>query len=184
MSGPRWACWRTSRLRRVFDPVDRVLLPCRHRHRDPRRGPAGTAAGRSTTSLPTAPCAARRPRRPANDQDRWVRRGLLHVGVRRCATSSGSQANRTRGPSSRASAQTAETAVEFDLRRCVRPETASVPDLVGALAAHAARLRAEGALPRRARSRAARGPWVDQLTVRSRNRRFANTIAHDPDSTA
>ncbi|MFT4201954.1 uroporphyrinogen-III synthase [Gordonia sp. (in: high G+C Gram-positive bacteria)] len=43
--------------------------------------------------------------------------------------------------------KTAETAVEFGLRVDVRPETASIPDLVEALAAHAARLRAEGALP-------------------------------------
>ncbi|MFW0788638.1 uroporphyrinogen-III synthase [Gordonia sp. CPCC 205333] len=43
--------------------------------------------------------------------------------------------------------KTAETATEFGLRVDVRPETASVPDLVEALAAHAARLRAEGALP-------------------------------------
>ena len=43
--------------------------------------------------------------------------------------------------------KTAETAVEFGLRVDVRPETASVADLVEALAAHAARLRAEGALP-------------------------------------
>ena len=40
--------------------------------------------------------------------------------------------------------KTAETAVEFGLRVDVRPETASVADLVEALAAHAARLRARG----------------------------------------
>jgi uroporphyrinogen III methyltransferase/synthase len=43
--------------------------------------------------------------------------------------------------------KTAETAVEFGLRVDVQPETASVEDLVEALAEHAARLRAEGALP-------------------------------------
>ncbi|MFT4086805.1 MAG: bifunctional uroporphyrinogen-III C-methyltransferase/uroporphyrinogen-III synthase [Gordonia sp. (in: high G+C Gram-positive bacteria)] len=43
--------------------------------------------------------------------------------------------------------KTAETAVEFGLRVDVRPETASIPDLVDALASHAATLRAEGALP-------------------------------------
>ncbi len=43
--------------------------------------------------------------------------------------------------------KTAETAVEFGLRVDVQPETASVPDLVEALAEHATRLRAEGALP-------------------------------------
>jgi uroporphyrinogen III methyltransferase/synthase len=43
--------------------------------------------------------------------------------------------------------KTAETATEFGLRVDVQPETASIPDLVDALAAHAARLRAEGALP-------------------------------------
>ncbi|MFM9378425.1 uroporphyrinogen-III synthase [Gordonia sp. VNK21] len=43
--------------------------------------------------------------------------------------------------------KTAETAVEFGLRVDVRPENASVIELVDALAAHAAALRAEGALP-------------------------------------
>ncbi|WP_299576340.1 bifunctional uroporphyrinogen-III C-methyltransferase/uroporphyrinogen-III synthase [uncultured Williamsia sp.] len=43
--------------------------------------------------------------------------------------------------------KTAETATEFGLRVDVQPENASVPDLVDALAEHAARLRAEGALP-------------------------------------
>ncbi|MGH3437956.1 MAG: uroporphyrinogen-III synthase [Sciscionella sp.] len=43
--------------------------------------------------------------------------------------------------------KTAETAKEFGLRVDVQPEVAAVPDLVDALAAHAARLRAEGALP-------------------------------------
>ncbi|MBD0020669.1 bifunctional uroporphyrinogen-III C-methyltransferase/uroporphyrinogen-III synthase [Gordonia pseudamarae] len=43
--------------------------------------------------------------------------------------------------------KTAETATEFGLRVDVQPETASIPDLVDALAEHAARLRAEGALP-------------------------------------
>ncbi len=43
--------------------------------------------------------------------------------------------------------KTAETAVEFGLRVDVQPESASIPDLVDALAAHASALRAEGALP-------------------------------------
>ncbi|MBV9315285.1 MAG: bifunctional uroporphyrinogen-III C-methyltransferase/uroporphyrinogen-III synthase [Pseudonocardia sp.] len=43
--------------------------------------------------------------------------------------------------------KTAETAREFGLRVDVQPELAQVPALVDALAAHAARLRAEGALP-------------------------------------
>jgi uroporphyrinogen III methyltransferase/synthase len=43
--------------------------------------------------------------------------------------------------------QTAETAREFGLRVDVQPDEARVPALVDALAAHAARLRAEGALP-------------------------------------
>ena len=37
--------------------------------------------------------------------------------------------------------------MEFGLRVDVRPEVAEVPSLVEALAAHAARLRAEGTLP-------------------------------------
>jgi uroporphyrinogen III methyltransferase/synthase len=51
--------------------------------------------------------------------------------------------------------QTAETAREFGLRVDVQPEQARVPALVDALAAHAARLRAEGALPppRKAKAR-------------------------------
>ena len=43
--------------------------------------------------------------------------------------------------------KTAETAAEFGLRVDVQPETAAVAPLVEALAEHAARLRAEGALP-------------------------------------
>lgn len=43
--------------------------------------------------------------------------------------------------------KTAETAVEFGLRVDVKPEIAEVPALVEALAAHADKLRAEGALP-------------------------------------
>ena len=43
--------------------------------------------------------------------------------------------------------KTAETAVEFGLRVDVQPETAAIGPLVDALAEHAARLRAEGALP-------------------------------------
>jgi uroporphyrinogen III methyltransferase/synthase len=43
--------------------------------------------------------------------------------------------------------KTAETAAEFGLRVDVQPETAAVGPLVDALAQHAARLRAEGALP-------------------------------------
>jgi len=51
--------------------------------------------------------------------------------------------------------KTAETAREFGLRVDVQPEVASVPSLVDALASHAARLRAEGALPppRKAKAR-------------------------------
>ena len=54
--------------------------------------------------------------------------------------------------------QTAETAVEFGLRVDVQPEVAQVPALVDALAEHAARLRAEGALPppRKAKGRGRR----------------------------
>jgi uroporphyrinogen III methyltransferase / synthase len=43
--------------------------------------------------------------------------------------------------------KTAETAAEFGLRVDVQPETAAIGSLVDALAEHAARLRAEGALP-------------------------------------
>ena len=43
--------------------------------------------------------------------------------------------------------KTAETAAEFGLRVDVRPEVAAIAPLVDALAEHAARLRAEGALP-------------------------------------
>ena len=50
--------------------------------------------------------------------------------------------------------KTAETAVEFGLRVDVRPETAEVPALVEALAAHAAQLRADGNLPPPRKSKA------------------------------
>ncbi|GAB2641832.1 bifunctional uroporphyrinogen-III C-methyltransferase/uroporphyrinogen-III synthase [Gordonia jinhuaensis] len=43
--------------------------------------------------------------------------------------------------------KTAETAIEFGLRVDVQPESASICELVDALAEHAARLRAEGTLP-------------------------------------
>jgi uroporphyrinogen III methyltransferase/synthase len=43
--------------------------------------------------------------------------------------------------------KTAETAAEFGLRADVQPDTAAIGPLVDALAEHAARLRAEGALP-------------------------------------
>jgi uroporphyrinogen III methyltransferase/synthase len=43
--------------------------------------------------------------------------------------------------------KTAETAAEFGLRVDVQPETAAIGPLIEALAEHAARLRAEGALP-------------------------------------
>jgi uroporphyrinogen III methyltransferase/synthase len=49
--------------------------------------------------------------------------------------------------------KTAETAAEFGLRVDVQPETAAVGPLIEALAEHAARLRAEGALPPRRKSR-------------------------------
>ncbi|GAA5155439.1 bifunctional uroporphyrinogen-III C-methyltransferase/uroporphyrinogen-III synthase [Pseudonocardia eucalypti] len=51
--------------------------------------------------------------------------------------------------------KTAETAREFGLRVDVQPDISQVPSLVDALAAHAARLRAEGALPppRKAKAR-------------------------------
>src|SRR3989440_153461 len=52
--------------------------------------------------------------------------------------------------------QTAETAREFGLRVDVQPEDANVPALVDALAQHAARLRAEGALPPPRKSKRAR----------------------------
>ena len=50
---------------------------------------------------------------------------------------------------------TAATAQEFGLRVDVQPDEARVPALVDALAAHAAKLRAEGALPppRKAKAR-------------------------------
>jgi uroporphyrinogen III methyltransferase/synthase len=91
----------------VLDPVDRVLLPAgRHRHRDPRRRPAATAAGRSTTSRPTARCAPRR--RPPRSARRSRPAGSTRSASprrRRCATSSASPASRTPARSSPASAR-------------------------------------------------------------------------------
>ncbi len=96
----------------------------------------------------TGPCGPLRRRRHREiDQDRRVRRGLLHLSstVRNLVGIAGKPHARTIvaciGP------KTAETAVEFGLRVDVQPETAAVGPLVEALAEHAARLRAEGALP-------------------------------------
>jgi uroporphyrinogen III methyltransferase/synthase len=52
--------------------------------------------------------------------------------------------------------KTAETAAEFGLRVDVQPDTAAVGPLIEALAEHAARLRAEGALPPPARKKSRR----------------------------
>ena len=70
--------------------------------------------------------------------------------------------------------KTAETAAEFGLRVDVQPETAAVGPLVEALAEHAARLRAEGALPPpRKKSRRRYPSWRS----RQRPRRLRSTPA-------
>ena len=109
---------------------DQPGLPAarRHRHRDPRRRPASTSAGRSTTSRPTAPCAPpRRRRRSARRSRPASSTRSCSPRPRRCATWSASPASRTPstviaviGPA------TAKTAEEHGLRVDVLAPTPSV----------------------------------------------------------
>ena len=158
-SSPRpRACCRSSR-RTTTCSTRSTGCCCRAPTSPPRRSPRGcaSAAGRSTTSRPTARCAPRR--RPRRSARRSRPAGSTPCASRRrrpCATSSASRASRMPARSSRASARRPPRPPrEFGLRVDVQPERRRVPALVDALAEHAARLRAEGALPppRKAKAR-------------------------------
>ncbi len=133
----------------VFDPVDRVLLP---------RADIATetlAEGLRERGWEIDDVTAYRTVRaapPAADTREMIKSGGFDAvcftsssTVRNLVGIAGKPHHRTIvaciGP------KTAETAIEFGLRVDVQPESADVPALVDALAAHATRLRAEGALP-------------------------------------
>lgn len=133
----------------VFDPVDRVLLP---------RADIATetlAEGLRERGWEIDDVTAYRTVRaapPAADIREMIKAGgfdaVLFTSsstVRNLVGIAGKPHSRTIvaciGP------KTAETALEFGLRIDVQPETADVASLVEALAEHATRLRAEGALP-------------------------------------
>jgi uroporphyrinogen III methyltransferase/synthase len=133
----------------ILDPVDRVLLP---------RADIATetlAAGLRERGWEIDDVTAYRTVRaappPANIREMIKTGGFDAV----CFTSSSTVRNlvgiagkpHTRTIVAVIGPQTAATAVEFGLRVDVQPEHATVPTLVEALAEHAARLRAEGALP-------------------------------------
>lgn len=133
----------------VLDPVDRVLLP---------RADIATetlAAGLRDRGWEIDDVTAYRTVRAA-PPPAAVREAIKTGGFDAvCFTSSSTVRNlvgiagkpHTRTIVACIGPQTAETAREFGLRVDVQPEEARVPALVDALAAHAARLRAEGALP-------------------------------------
>jgi len=133
----------------VFDPVDRVLLP---------RADIATetlAEGLRTRGWEIDDVTAYRTVRaapPAAGTREMIKSGGFDAV---CFTSSSTVRNLVGiagKPHSRTivaciGPKTAETALEFGLRVDVQPETADVESLVEALAGHAGRLRAEGALP-------------------------------------
>ncbi|AHI01704.1 bifunctional uroporphyrinogen-III C-methyltransferase/uroporphyrinogen-III synthase [Kutzneria viridogrisea] len=133
----------------ILDPVDRVLLP---------RADIATetlAAGLRERGWEIDDVTAYRTVRaapPPADTREMIKSGGFDAV---CFTSSSTVRNlvgiagkpHTRTLVACIGPQTAETAREFGLRVDVQPEFANVPSLVDALAQHAARLRAEGALP-------------------------------------
>jgi uroporphyrinogen III methyltransferase / synthase len=133
----------------ILDPVDRVLLP---------RADIATetlAAGLRERGWEIDDVTAYRTVRaapPPADTREMIKSGGFDAV---CFTSSSTVRNlvgiagkpHTRTLVACIGPQTAETAREFGLRVDVQPEFANVPALVDALAQHAARLRAEGALP-------------------------------------
>ncbi|MEC3975333.1 bifunctional uroporphyrinogen-III C-methyltransferase/uroporphyrinogen-III synthase [Amycolatopsis sp. H20-H5] len=133
----------------VLDPVDRVLLP---------RADIATetlSAGLRERGWEIDDVTAYRTVRaapPPADTREMIKTGGFDAV---CFTSSSTVRNlvgiagkpHTRTLVACIGPKTAETAVEFGLRVDVQPEKADVPHLVDALAEHAARLRAEGALP-------------------------------------
>jgi uroporphyrinogen III methyltransferase / synthase len=133
----------------IFDPVNRVLLPradiatetLAEGLRDRGWGIEDVTAYRTVRAAPP----------PATTREMIKTGGFDAV----CFTSSSTVRNLV-GIAGKPHARTiiacigpktAETAAEFGLRVDVQPDTAAVGPLVDALAEHAARLRAEGALP-------------------------------------
>jgi uroporphyrinogen III methyltransferase/synthase len=133
----------------ILDPVDRVLLP---------RADIATetlAAGLRDRGWEIDDVTAYRTVRaapPPADTREMIKSGGFDAV---CFTSSSTVRNlvgiagkpHTRTLVAVIGPKTAETAREFGLRVDVQPEHSQVADLVDALAAHASRLRAEGALP-------------------------------------
>jgi uroporphyrinogen III methyltransferase/synthase len=133
----------------ILDPVDRVLLP---------RADIATetlAAGLRERGWEIDDVTAYRTVRaapPPADTREMIKSGGFDAV---CFTSSSTVRNlvgiagkpHTRTLVACIGPKTAETAHEFGLRVDVQPEVAQVDTLVDALASHAARLRAEGALP-------------------------------------
>ena len=133
----------------IFDPVNRVLLP---------RADIATetlAEGLRERGWEIEDVTAYRTVRaapPAAETREMIKTGGFDAV---CFTSSSTVRNlvgiagkpHTRTIVACIGPKTAETAAEFGLRVDVQPETAAVGPLVDALAEHAARLRAEGALP-------------------------------------
>jgi uroporphyrinogen III methyltransferase/synthase len=133
----------------IFDPVNRVLLP---------RADIATetlAEGLRERGWEIEDVTAYRTVRaapPAAETREMIKTGGFDAV---CFTSSSTVRNlvgiagkpHTRTIVACIGPKTAETAAEFGLRVDVRPETAAIGPLVDALAEHAARLRAEGALP-------------------------------------
>ena len=133
----------------VFDPVDRVLLP---------RADIATetlAEGLRERGWEIDDVTAYRTVRAAPPESS-IREMIKSGGFDAVCFTSSSTVRNLVGiagkPHSRTivaciGPKTAETALEFGLRVDVQPETADVASLVEALAEHASRLRAEGALP-------------------------------------
>ena len=133
----------------IFDPVNRVLLP---------RADIATetlAEGLRERGWEIEDVTAYRTVRaapPAAETREMIKTGGFDAV---CFTSSSTVRNlvgiagkpHTRTIVACIGPKTAETAAEFGLRVDMQPETAAVGPLVDALAEHAARLRAEGALP-------------------------------------
>ena len=141
----------------ILDPVDRVLLPRADIATETLA--AGLRDGGWEIDDVTAYRTVRAAPPPAPIREAIKTGGFDAV----CFTSSSTVRNlvgiagkpHTRTIVACIGPQTAETAREFGLRVDVQPDEARVPALVDALAAHAARLRAEGALPppRKAKAR-------------------------------
>jgi uroporphyrinogen III methyltransferase / synthase len=133
----------------ILDPVDRVLLP---------RADIATetlAAGLSDRGWEIDDVTAYRTVRAA-PPPAPIREAIKTGGFDAVCFTSSSTVRNLVGIAGKPHARTivacigpktAETAAEFGLRVDVQPEVAAVGPLVEALAEHAARLRAEGALP-------------------------------------